>query len=120
MCSLEQQTSECSFSTRLVIAAPGKATGPKTDSACFRPGVDDDTNNKLWKLVPVNYTKSMTRAVPGLEAGRKGYGRDADIVKTIGAMTLATSEVDMAMTVARVVEMADAILLRPGTIVNTM
>ena len=39
MCSLEQQTSECSFSTRLVIAAPGKATGPKTDSACFRPGV---------------------------------------------------------------------------------
>ena len=31
---------------------------------------DDDTNNKRWKLVPVNYTKSMTRAVPGLEAGR--------------------------------------------------
>ena len=55
-----------------------------------------------------------------LEAGRKGHGRDADIVKTIGAMTLATSEVDMAMTVARVVEMADAILLRTGTIVNTM
>ena len=55
-----------------------------------------------------------------LETSRKGHGRDADIVKTIGAMTLATSEVDMTMTVARVVEMADAILLRPGTIVNTM
>ena len=55
-----------------------------------------------------------------LETGRKGHGRDADIVKTIGAMTLATSEVDMAMTVARVVEMADTILLRTGTIVNTM
>ena len=55
-----------------------------------------------------------------LETGRKGHGRDADIVKTIGAMTLATSEVDMTMTMARVVEMADAILLRTGTIVNTM
>ena len=55
-----------------------------------------------------------------LEASRKGNGRNADIVKTIGAMTLATSEVDMAMTVARVVEMADTILLRTGTIVNTM
>ena len=29
---------------------------------------DSDTNNKLWKLVPVNYTKSMNTAAPSLKA----------------------------------------------------
>jgi hypothetical protein len=33
---------------------------------------DSDTNNKLWKLVPVNYTKSMNKAAPVLTASSGG------------------------------------------------
>lgn len=33
---------------------------------------DNDTNNKLWKLVPVNYTKSLSKAAPSLEAQGNG------------------------------------------------
>ena len=33
---------------------------------------DNDTNNKLWKLVPVTYTKSIKKAAPSLTAEKEG------------------------------------------------
>jgi hypothetical protein len=33
---------------------------------------DNDTKNKLWKLVPVSYTKSIKKAAPSLTARKKG------------------------------------------------
>ena len=33
---------------------------------------DSDTNNKLWKLVPVTYTKSIKKAAPSLTAEKEG------------------------------------------------
>lgn len=33
---------------------------------------DNDTNNKLWKLVPVNYAKSMSKSAPSLSAQKSG------------------------------------------------
>ena len=53
-----------------------------------------------------------------LEAGGEGNGGNVDIGEAIGAVAYATGEVDMALAVARVVEMANAILLRAATVVN--
>ena len=33
---------------------------------------DNDTNNKLWELVPVNFERSMTKAAPTLTAQKSG------------------------------------------------
>ncbi len=55
-----------------------------------------------------------------LEAGGEGNGGNVDIGEAIGAVAYATGEVDMALAVARVVEMADAIFLRSGAVVDFM
>ena len=33
---------------------------------------DSDNKNKLWKLVPVNYSKSIARTAPSIKNGKKG------------------------------------------------
>lgn len=33
---------------------------------------DSDNYNKLWKLIPVNYTKTMNKAEPSSKSGKKG------------------------------------------------
>ena len=54
------------------------------------------------------------------ETCRKRDGGDADISETKGAMAKATGEVDMTMTMARVVEVTDTVLLRAGAVVDAM
>ena len=55
-----------------------------------------------------------------LETRGKGDAGNVDILKAVGAVATAAGEVDMAMTVAGVVQVADAVLLRTGAVVNLM
>lgn len=56
----------------------------------------------------------------GCKTSRKRNAGYADVGKTIGAMTDFTGEMHVTLAMAGVVDMADAILLRAGTIVNLM
>lgn len=55
-----------------------------------------------------------------LETRGKGDAGNVDILKAVGTVATAAGEVDMAMTVAGVVQVADAVLLRTGAVVNLM
>ena len=54
----------------------------------------------------------------GLETGGEGDGGYVDTCEAVGAVAEAAGEVDVAVAVARVVEVADAVFLRTATVVN--
>ena len=44
----------------------------KADLIYINANKDNDTNNKLWELVPVNYVKSMRKIVPSINVKKHG------------------------------------------------
>lgn len=54
------------------------------------------------------------------KTGRKGNGRNGYMRKTECAMTVSARQMNMSHTVAGIINMADAVFLRPCSIINVM